>query len=517
MKIKNMKTHQIGWIVAIFLSLTACVDELDFDKFNEVSPSPNLLLPAIDISVRLADLVSGDSVLTQDADGFLRFVYEEDSLISMNATEFVSIPAQEPFRLDNIPIIQDSTLSFVLDAGLSSLGSMELEQINFDRLGLLWGISTPALENATVTFTLNNAFKNGSVVQVVAQNNGPGDSEGVQFFEDVLFDLTQSSNPNSPPYNNLSLGMEITPDPATPTGTPFTITFGIDSTDLQSVSGYFGQRPVNIPSGSFNLDLGNIADFTSGFTLTDPSLTFKMNNGMGVSMVVSMDLDGSNTDGDITQLNPPSFNVAQATAPGSPVQTNFTMNNGNSNIVGFLDALPTQLIYSGQMSLNPNNTGGVSNFLSDGDVLQVGMEIDLPMELRTSNLGFEEEFDMGLAEEDIIDFLALEFESRNGFPFELNLTLSFLDSTGLVTDSVLMPLLEPAVVDANGRVVQSTTSNLEVQLTSNQINRLTKAPRWRLKGRVATPNNGTTPTKLYADYELGILFSIKGRVKVSEL
>jgi hypothetical protein len=56
--------------VAIFLSLTACVDELDFDKFNEVSPSPNLLLPAIDISVRLADLVSGDSVLTQDADGF---------------------------------------------------------------------------------------------------------------------------------------------------------------------------------------------------------------------------------------------------------------------------------------------------------------------------------------------------------------------------------------------------------------------------------------------------------------
>ena len=509
----------LPWGIAIgaIVALSSCIDELDFNKFDEVSPSPNLLLPAIEVSLRLEDLVDGDSILQQDPDGFLRFVYEQDSLFSMVATEFVSIPGQEPFNVD-VPVIQPGdTLAVSLDAGLSSLGAMELEQIVFNRLGLIWGISTSALEPATVRFTLNNALVNGTPIVMTGQSSGPGNFEGEQIFNNVFFDLTQSNNPNAPPYNNLSLGLEIIPDAATPIGTMFNITFGIDSTNLQSVTGYFGQRRVNIPSGNFNLDLGSIAEFTSGFTLTDPRMTFQMNNGIGVSMGVNMDLDGVNVDGDLTQLNPPPFEIAQASAPGSPVQTDFRMDNSNSNIVSFLDALPTNLIYSGYMTLNPNNMGGVSNFISDQDVLQMGLEIDLPMELQTSDLGFEDEFEVGLADQDVIDLLVLIFESDNGFPLAMDLTLYFLDDFGGIQDSVFLPLLEPAQVDANGRAIIPTNNNLEIQLTVDQIANLTRAPKWRLKGRVATPADGQIPIRLYADYSLDLRLSIKGRAKLTEL
>ena len=115
-----MKKTLWGLLLGLCVAMSSCVDELDFNKFDEVSPSPNLLLPAIEVSLRLEDLVDGDSILQQDPDGFLRFVYEQDSLFSMVATEFVSIPGQEPFNVD-VPVIQPGdTLAVSLDAGLSS-------------------------------------------------------------------------------------------------------------------------------------------------------------------------------------------------------------------------------------------------------------------------------------------------------------------------------------------------------------------------------------------------------------
>lgn len=514
-----MSTIRKFALLVLVVFIGSCVDDLDFDKFSDISPQPNLLLPAVDLTLKLEDLVAEDSILTQDPDGFLRFVYEEDSLFAMNASEFVSIPSQEPFAIPDFPLFPDTTVTFTFDAGLASLGSMELNQMVMERMGISWSLSTQEQSPVNVAFIFNNALVNGQPLTVNAQNNGAGDFSDLEFFNDVAFDLTQSTNPSAPPFNNLSLTIAVTTGPGIIPGANFvTVGFGIDSTQLSSVNGYFGQRPVNVPAGTFDLDLGSISEFTSGFTLTDPRMTFKMDNGMGVSMGVALDLDGVNTDGDLTQLNPPAFDIAQPSTPGTSLLTNFEMNSTNSNIVGFLDALPTSLIYSGQMTLNPNNTGGTPNFLTNQDVLQVGMEIELPMELRTSDLSFEDDIEMGISdEEDAIRFLALNFRSENGFPFSLDVTLYFLDSSMVVQDSVLMPLLIPATIDQDGRAIQPSINDIEILLTEAQLNRLVSAPYWRIKGKVQTPDDGTTAIKLYADYDLRLQLAVKGRVKVTAL
>ena len=497
---------------------SSCMDDLDFDKLSDARPAPNVIVPVVDLSMRLNDLVERDTLLTEDPDGFLRFVYSEDSLFSMTTNEFVSIPAQEALKLENLPILQDSTLGFTVEAGLASLGSMELQQLTFDQLGLAWAISTPAQASVSVRYTFNNGLIGGTPLQLTVQTTGAGDTAGLANFQNVVFDLTQSSNPQAPPYNNLSLSLEIIPDPSIPTGTPISVRLDFDSTEVKSVTGYFGQRPVNVPDGDVALDLGNISEFTSGFTMTDPSLTFLVRNGMGVSMGIELDLDGINNDGDVTQLDPSPFEIAQSTIPGTMVATNVRLDKTNSSIVEFLDALPTNLIYSGQMSLNPSNTGGVINFLSRQDVLQLGLEIDLPLALRTSNLRFEDEVEIDLTEDDsLIDFISLGLRSENDFPLDLDIKLFFLDSSRVVLDSVYVPLLDAAAVDANGRGIQASTNDFQVVLEQSQIQTMIRSSYWLIRGQAKSPNNGATAIKIYSDYELKVSVSLKGRLNLSSL
>ena len=497
---------------------SSCVDDLDFDKLSDARPAPNVIVPVVDLSMRLNDLVERDTILTQDPDGFLRFVYAEDSLFSMTTSEFVSIPAQEALNLENIPILQDSTLGITVEAGLTSLGSMELQQLTFDQLGLAWAISTPAQAPVTVRYTFNNGLIGGTPLQLSVQSAVAGDTAGLVNFQNVVFDLTQSSNPQAPPYNNLSLSLEIIPDPSIPAGTPISVRLDFDSTEVNNVTGFFGQRPVNVPAGDVALELGNISEFTSGFTMTDPSLTFLVRNGMGVSMGIELDLDGVNSDGDVTQLDPSPFEIAQSTTPGTMVATNVRLDKTNSSIVDFLDALPTNLIYSGQMNLNPSNTGGVTNFLSRQDVLQLGLEIDLPMELKTSNLRFEDEVEINLTEDDsLIDFISLGFRCENDFPLDLDIKIFFLDSSRVVLDSVYIPLLDAAAVDANGRGIQASTNDFQVVLEQSQIQTMVRSPYWLIRGQAQSPNNGATAIKIYSDYELKVSLSLKGRVNLSSL
>ena len=343
--------------------------------------------------MRLNDLVERDTILTEDPDGFLRFVYSEDSLFSMTTSEFVSIPAQEALNLENIPILQDSTLGFTVEAGLASLGSMELQQLTFDKLGLTWAISTPAQAPVSVRYTFNNGLIGGTPLQLTVQTTGAGDTAGLANFQNVVFDLTQSSNPQVPPYNYLSLSLEIIPDPSIPTGTPVSVRLDFDSTEVNNVTGFFGQRPVNVPAGDVALDLGSISEFTSGFTMTDPSLTFLVRNGMGVSMGIELDLDGINSDGDVTQLDP-----LHSRSPSPPF-----LERWSPPMCGSIRPI-LRSSNSGRFANQPDllradepesrNTGGVTNFLSRQDVLQLGLEIDLPLELRTSNLRFEDEVEM---------------------------------------------------------------------------------------------------------------------------
>ena len=150
--------------------------------------------------------------------------------------------------------------------------------------------------------------------------------------------------------------------------------------------------------------------------------------------------------------------------------------------------------------------------------MQLGLEIDLPLALRTSNLRFEDEVEIDLTEDDsLIDFISLGLRSENDFPLDLDIKLFFLDSSRVVLDSVYVPLLDAAAVDANGRGIQASTNDFQVVLEQSQIQTMIRSSYWLIRGQAKSPNNGATAIKIYSDYELKVSVSLKGRLNLSSL
>ena len=499
----------------ILVGLSSCIGDLDFDKFDEIRPGPNVAIPILKTTIRLTDFVNQDSILTEDPDGFLRFIHEQDSVFFLDASELVEIPNQP--LADNLPLVSGLP-PISLDLSLNSIGGMNLSTLNLNRAAFNWYFENPTNEPASVKISFGNANINGTAFEFTIQSQGQGRIEGLDFYNDINFNLSQSPDPNAPPFNNLNLTVELQAPATVPVGTQYNFGMSLDSVKFKQVVGYFGQRIVNIPASSFDLDLGSIGDFTSGFTLTDPRLTLEIKNGMGVSMGTTLGLDGVNTDGDILQLVMPSFEIIQPSTPGTVATSSLTLNNQNSNVVAFIDGLPTTMIISGDVSLNPNNLGTTTNFLSTSDRFFGNLIVDLPLEIKTSRLSFDDILDVDLFEsEDAVEFFELDIVSENGFPLDVEIVLFFLDPMGSPIDSVLFPFAQAAPVDGNGRVQSPRNTNSTISLSQETIKRMIRSKQWRLEGRLATTDNGTVPVKFYSDYELNVQLGARTRVIITEL
>ena len=113
----------------------------------------------------------------------------------------------------------------------------------------------------------------------------------------------------------------------------------------------------------------------------------------------------------------------------------------------------------------------------------------------------------------LIESLTLYFNNKNGFPFELNLTVSFLDSiTGDSLSGVKIPFLEPAPVDGDGVVTQHSERSFNVTLTEEQIEVLSRVKSLLIRGRLNTPDNGTKSIKLLSSYSLQSIISVRTKL-----
>jgi hypothetical protein len=399
---------------------------------------------------------------------------------------------------------------------------MELTDINFSRFGLNWSIESPVAESCDVIFTFNNATEGGSTqpMQLTLTNQGLGTTSGYTEFTDVLFDLSQSSNPTAPPYNNMSVAVEVVAPASVMAGETFNVSLFLDTTAVEQTLGYFGQRDIEIPTTDFSIDLGGIEEFVQGFTLTDPSIKLEMYNSIGISMGMDARLNGLNTTGDIVTLDFPDISISQPAAPGNTTQTDIVIDRNTSNIVDFLAIVPSQFILSGDVGLNPNNTGATQNFIDINGDLVGSLELELPLEIQSSNLLFEEELEVELFDDDAVDavdFFDLVIGANNGFPLGLQFTIDFLDAAGNTLDQVVIPIMDAADVDGNGRVTSKKSSTTETSFTTSQIQNMIAAEKWLLQGRLETSNGGTVPVKFYSDYEVDFTMGFRSRFDVSQL
>jgi hypothetical protein len=114
--------------------------------------------------------------------------------------------------------------------------------------------------------------------------------------------------------------------------------------------------------------------------------------------------------------------------------------NPNTNIDLLLGRSPTHIVVDGDLIINPYNAGS-KNYLRDKDTLSAILDINLPFELRVSQLTLKDTLHKEIfAFLDNPDFFAdeikLETDVTNGFPFELDIQAYFTNENLEIIDSL---------------------------------------------------------------------------------
>lgn len=494
-----IKPKIVYGILGLSIIATACMPDWDLDKFDDIKYEADWSAPIFKTQVSIENIVIEDSNFTVDPDGGIRIIYEQDSIAAFGIADFTEIPTQSPTQVDlalDIPTISVAT-------SLGTIGGAQFHSVELDSGFITLNFNNSTSFSPQIQLTFDNGELNGSVF-TINHTIVPGVTSTSIDISGLLLDMTN----NNTTSNYLSITFGIISNDGAPTGTMIPLEMLFEGLKIRSASGYFGDRLINIPSGSFKLGLSGIEKFINGLYLDNPTIDLVFASNIGIPLGLNMDLDGINSVGNLEPLGLPSYLIPGPSSQGVFDTTHIVVDRNNSNIVDFIANVPSNILYSGSLKMNPN--GSAQNFVTSDGQVNLGLKLDLPLELRTQNLVFEQDindFSIDLGEEQIDPFKALnlKFKVDNGFPFDASMKLVFIDKdTKLRSDSVEFNLFESAPVDASGRVTESRVSYEEVDLDTEKINHLLNANKLKLYLTLNTFNNGTQTVKLYTDYTIQV-------------
>lgn len=297
------------------------------------------------------------------------------------------------------------------------------------------------------------------------------------------------------------------------------VSYGFQDIDFSYIEGYFGQKSIAIDPGELELDLAFLRELGGDFLFASPDVKLKIANSIGAPIRLGLNMTGKSAANGNVSLNAAPSLLPYPTIPGTSANGIVSFNNTNSQIAQLLSLPPDTITYGGTVLLNPAGNAG-PNFLTDNSKIRIDMEMELPLELSAGNLRFADTSDFDGASTFNSDGEGMQIvgaklilQNTNRFPFDINLDLTWLDSTGTQVYSTTVPFVSAAPVDASGRVIQASKGTATVDLNAAVIQNLKNAKRMALTFRMNTGNGGTTVAKLYTDYSLAIRILIEAKVK----
>jgi len=298
------------------------------------------------------------------------------------------------------------------------------------------------------------------------------------------------------------------------------VSYGFQNIDFSYIEGYFGQKNIVIDPGKLELDLAFLRELGGDFLFANPDVKLKISNSIGAPIRLGLNMRGISVANGNVDLNATPSLLPFPTIPNTSANGIVSFNNTNSQIAQLVSLPPDTITYGGNVLLNPAGNVG-SNFLTDNSKIRIDMEMELPLELSAGNLRFADTSDFdgagtfGESDGSGLQIVGakLVLQNTNRFPFDINLDLTWLDSTGTQVYSTTVPFVQAAPVDANGRVNLATRNTATVDLNAAAIQNLKNAKRMALTFRMNTGNGGTTVAKLYTDYSLAIRILIEAKVK----
>lgn len=285
--------------------------------------------------------------------------------------------------------------------------------------------------------------------------------------------------------------------------------------------GYLGKDTVQFGPEIIDFDL--LSNITGGsIDLNDVSVNLEVNNQIGadanmrLSQLKSINSStGSEVDLVSADLNNGFLvNPAQLTGGTPPFTTetsSLTLDASNSNIEEFIENLPNQLSYNVEIEQNsliasdPSIADIVAtppNFIYFDGVLSASMNVEIPLHFASNQLTLVDttEFSINQENQTAIQSGTFTLLIDNGFPIEAVSSLTLLDELGSpLLDLISDETIASGVLGSNGKVIQSTSSEIHFSFTSADLSQIFEASQLLIQVQLDHPT-----AKIYDYYSIDV-------------
>jgi len=401
--IKKFKV--LGFILLLIPLLISCLkpDDFDFDRLAESKYEGEWAIPLIKSRLTIDDLLNdSNSIITSDANNFLKVYYESEELFSLTAEEVIDIPNQNfvmqdtlvypPLPLGTVDSIKvTKPFSFDPDTAGQRIDSVFLKEGTLD---------------VTLTSNMNHTFQAEIRIPSLTKNGKiftlplPHDYQGTlpvtvsQTVDLADYMLTLDNSPGNTNKITLTYVLFVEGDTNT-MNNPYHVDLWADMSNLQfsMFYGYVGQYGFPL---SDTIDLQAFTSSIEGnITIHEIKTFINTHNSFGMPMAVSMDHFStlSSTSPVPVYILPPgtpiSMPAPNVTQIGQFIDTTYLFDENNSGIVDAINTLPHTILLDINGVSNPANNPANANFVIDTSRFSVEASIELPLHASISGFVIE--------------------------------------------------------------------------------------------------------------------------------
>lgn len=446
-----MKIAIRNTLILALLICYSCNNVDPFDIEDVDFGDPEIGVPLVNSTFYISDIgvnPDNNTEVVSDSEGRVTLVYKDDF---------------NPLRIQEIfPRVEDQQVAITLSTQSFNLPFHNIEVRNgiLKNTKVHFEFQNPTNESVTVVLSIPEVTTNTTNTPYLKSYTIAAGEDFRSTEEDMSGYTVTSANGE----------LELNYSAVTSNNTPVIFTqFNIDfaQLDFAYLEGIFSE--ATLPSTDHIIDLTFFESWVSGgLDLSDPKLTFEIENSIGIPAELTLNSANITTIDDDTYafeselLNSgASINYPTLGNVDGSENTTIELNADNSNVVDLFAKKPKALDYDLDLTIDADEN--LLGYYTDESSLNIDATVEVPLHLRANDLiledqiGFEE-----IAFDDVEGTAELLVSLRNGFPIGVGVNLYFLDDNG----DTLFSLKE---TDDWIRVDANTDESLSVQDLEAQI------------------------------------------------
>ncbi len=497
-------------LLTILLLQSSCKKFESIGDIEVADYEATFAVPLINSKLNLQDALDrGEDVnnyLSIDNNGDMTMVYEAE-VYRQSGNEMIEAIPDFPF------LIPEPSFDFPF----TFFDNITVDEMQFKSGTISFKVVTMAMEDVHVIITFPDLMKDGEPFKVsVALDYSGALPTTVEVdpisLEGYMFGMSNGKfNVKYEAYNGAGDVVELT-----------ALTGETNDWTFSYLKGNWAREVFDLTQDTIDIDF--FKNYSGGMvSFADPRISLIVDNSYGFPVSANFDeLKVMSESGNVVNLESNfvtegfHLNFPPISAIGSYNETVFDFNNSNSNITDLLGVRPTQLIYDVNAIFNPENNENMRGFLTDSSGIVLSVAVEMP--IYGSARGFEIEEPIEVDFSDLENVVEAEFKLlvENTLPVETNLQIVFLDASGNEIDQLFEEetrLLQAAGIDANGVVIQPSSTETIIPVDAEKMNNIRTATQAMLKAQFSTSNQGTQNVRIRntqgLDVKLGAIATVR--------